>query len=414
MAWSGGTFSRTNGVNSGSQTWQDDRDAGTKIRADRHDTHDQDLADGINSTLHKGGQNTPTADLPMGSQKHTGVGDATARDHYAAANQVADDDFNFCAAAAVAGTGDAIALTPAPAFTAYAAGMRVSFVAEASNTGAVTVNVNALGARAVQKLGAALVAGDITTGDAVELRHDGTQFQMTSPARDPVLTAGVIATADLANGAVATAKIADDAVSLAKMAGGTAGNLITYDASGDPAAVAAGTAGQVLRSNGAGNAPTMQDDISLDSEQPSTSGTSVNFTGISSSAKRITIMFEEVSTNGSDDLLIQIGDSGGLETAGYVSTTAQIDVSPIIVSSTSGFVVSKGTAAAAVSGHMVLTNISDGDGLTWVSSHSTREDGTRVSCGGGTKTLSARLDRLSLVPTGADTFDNGSINILVE
>ena len=55
-----------------------------------------------------------------------------------------------------------------------------------------------------------------------------------------------------------TAGLVDDAVTLAKRAAGTAGNLITFDASGNPAAVATGTAGQVLTSNGAGAAPTMQ------------------------------------------------------------------------------------------------------------------------------------------------------------
>ena len=55
-----------------------------------------------------------------------------------------------------------------------------------------------------------------------------------------------------------TAGLVDDAVTLAKLAAGTAGNLITYDASGNPAAVATGTAGQRLTSNGAGAAPTFQ------------------------------------------------------------------------------------------------------------------------------------------------------------
>ena len=55
---------------------------------------------------------------------------------------------------------------------------------------------------------------------------------------------------------VTTAKIADDAVTLAKMNSGTAGNLISYDSSGDPAAVLTGTAGQVLTSAGSGNPPT--------------------------------------------------------------------------------------------------------------------------------------------------------------
>jgi len=52
--------------------------------------------------------------------------------------------------------------------------------------------------------------------------------------------------------------IADNAVTLAKMAGGTDGELITYDTNGDPAAVAVGTATHVLTSNGAGAAPTFQ------------------------------------------------------------------------------------------------------------------------------------------------------------
>jgi len=51
---------------------------------------------------------------------------------------------------------------------------------------------------------------------------------------------------------------ADNTVGLAQLAGGTDGNLITYDASGDPANVATGTATHVLTSNGAGAAPTFQ------------------------------------------------------------------------------------------------------------------------------------------------------------
>lgn len=67
-------------------------------------------------------------------------------------------------------------------------------------------------------------------------------------------TVGSIQT--IADDAVATAKIADNAVTLAKLAGGTDGNLITFDASGDPAFVATGSSGQVLTSAGAGSPPT--------------------------------------------------------------------------------------------------------------------------------------------------------------
>ena len=61
-----------------------------------------------------------------------------------------------------------------------------------------------------------------------------------------------------ANASVDTIKIADNAVTLAKMAGGTDGNLISYDTNGDPAFVSTGTATHVLTSNGAGAAPTFQ------------------------------------------------------------------------------------------------------------------------------------------------------------
>jgi hypothetical protein len=62
-----------------------------------------------------------------------------------------------------------------------------------------------------------------------------------------------------ARGLVGTTDIDDNAVTLAKMAGGTDGNLITYDASGDPAAVAVGTSGHFLKSQGAGSVPVFAD-----------------------------------------------------------------------------------------------------------------------------------------------------------
>jgi len=65
MSWSGGTFTRTNGTNTGSTLWAQDRDAGTKITATNHDTHDQDLADGINNCLAKDGSNVMTGALDL-------------------------------------------------------------------------------------------------------------------------------------------------------------------------------------------------------------------------------------------------------------------------------------------------------------------------------------------------------------
>lgn len=98
--------------------------------------------------------------------------------------------------------------------------------------------------------GSVLNPGEIFVGNALS---EPTSVAMSG---DTTITqAGVVT---IANDAVTTAKIDDDAVSLAKMAAGTAGNLISYDAAGDPVAVATGTAGQVLTSNGAGLPPTFQ------------------------------------------------------------------------------------------------------------------------------------------------------------
>lgn len=75
MAWSGGTFTRVDGATG----WQDDEAAGTGIEAGLMDTAFNDLAtDGINQSLNKAGQNTPTADLPMGGYKHTNIAAGTA------------------------------------------------------------------------------------------------------------------------------------------------------------------------------------------------------------------------------------------------------------------------------------------------------------------------------------------------
>ena len=68
-----------------------------------------------------------------------------------------------------------------------------------------------------------------------------------------------VSTNGIKDATIATADIADDAVTLAKMAGGTDGQIITYDASGNPVAVGPGTDGQVLTSTGAGSPPAFED-----------------------------------------------------------------------------------------------------------------------------------------------------------
>ncbi len=96
------------------------------------------------------------------------------------------------------------------------------------------------------------------SGKEYALRCDGGQIDFlenTGTETSPTWASRATLDASGISGAV----VADDAVTLAKLAGGTAGNLISYDGSGDPVAVATGSSGQVLVSGGAGNAPAFTD-----------------------------------------------------------------------------------------------------------------------------------------------------------
>ena len=150
-------------------------------------------------------------------------------------------------------------------------------------------------------------------------------------------------------------------------------------------------------------------------EQATTSGTAVDFGSIPSWVTKITIVFNEVSLSGTDDLAVQIGDSGGLETTGYVAsrTTLASDPAIAVVSSTTNFPIGFGSASRLFSGHMVLTAV-DSDRLTWISSHGGKLSTTVTAFGGGSKTLSAGLDRVRITRSGTDTFDAGSVNIIYE
>lgn len=158
--------------------WTDDRDAAIPITASRVDEEMDDVATALTNSLAKDGQTTPTANLPMGGYKLTGLGSGSARTDSLTAGQVQDSATQH---GTVGGTANAITLTLTPAITAYAAGQRFSFVAGAVNTGAVTLNVSAVGAKAITKNGtAALVGGEIANGALIEAIYDGTQFQLVS------------------------------------------------------------------------------------------------------------------------------------------------------------------------------------------------------------------------------------------
>ena len=148
----------------------------------------------------------------------------------------------------------------------------------------------------------------------------------------------------------------------------------------------------------------------------STSGTSIDFTGIPSWVERITIMFQGVSTNGSSITQIQLGTSGGIVTSSYLGSgfIAADANTPAIVNMSSGFLTSGFGAAGYIRhGSIVISNIT---GNSWVAHGITgQSDSTRINMCGGSISLSGTLDRVRITTVnGTDTFDAGSINILYE
>lgn len=150
----------------------------------------------------------------------------------------------------------------------------------------------------------------------------------------------------------------------------------------------------------------------------STSGTSIDFTSIPSWAKRITVMFNGVSTNGSSTPIIQLGDSGGIETSGYLGSGSSVLAasSCTAVLYSTGFGIGGGTAATVVFHGSVQINLLDATANTWCANGVLgRSDVACVFNCSGAKSLSATLDRVRITTVnGTDTFDAGSINIMYE
>jgi hypothetical protein len=150
---------------------------------------------------------------------------------------------------------------------------------------------------------------------------------------------------------------------------------------------------------------------------PFTDNTRAEFTGIPSWAKRITVMFNVVSTSSTSNLLVQIG-SGSFATTNYASAAFSIDGTNAtgVSVSTAGFLVARVvTAAATFNGLISICLIS---GNSWVESgnlinSTTTGFGTTST---GSITLGGALDRVRVTTVnGTDTFDTGSIiNILYE
>jgi hypothetical protein len=243
--------------------------------------------------------------------------------------------------------------------------------------GLINGNIDAAAAIAFSKL-AALDSANILVGNGSNV---ATKVAVTGDVT--ISNAGVTA---IGSSKVVTAMITDANVTTAKIA----------DANVTPAK--------------------LSQPLTLATAQATTSGTSIDFTGIPSWAKRVTVMFSAVSTNGTSSPIIQIGAGGVVADTGYnaQSVVSQNGTTSTGVIYTTGFGVLGAQATNAVTGLFQVQLIT---GSTWIFG-GTHTIGTATATTGvssGVKTLSDTLDRIRLTTVnGTDTFDAGSVNIMYE
>jgi hypothetical protein len=146
----------------------------------------------------------------------------------------------------------------------------------------------------------------------------------------------------------------------------------------------------------------------------STSGTNIDFTGIPSWVRRITITYTGVSTNGANRVIVQLGTVSGFETSSYLGSASALSNAVTTTTNSTGFLVDDVTSANDVRhGSSVLTNPTEN---TWVfASVDALSNAPVTSTAAGSKALGGVLTQVRITTVGGtNTFDAGSINIFFE
>jgi hypothetical protein len=152
--------------------------------------------------------------------------------------------------------------------------------------------------------------------------------------------------------------------------------------------------------------------FTLGSETATTTGTSVTFGSLPTGTKAIHLLFNGVSQTTDDNLLLQLGDAGGIETSGYVSSSMSMEhgANPSMSSNTSGFILKSADTAGILDGTVSLYLLNSST-FSWVESGAYKIKNLNMGISGGTKSLSAELTQVKLGMLGG-AFDAGSVNIL--
>jgi hypothetical protein len=215
-----------------------------------------------------------------------------------------------------------------------------------------------------------------------------------------------------------------------KITGGSSGQLLRTDGSGNlnwsstlgsvsDIKISGGSSGQVLSTDGSSNLSWINTGPVYLGLQSTTSGSIVSFTGIPSWARRITVMFREISTSTvGGSLQIQLGTSSGYETSDYYGAFGYSNSGGGAGAGawSSAMVVGAGDGASGITynGSIILTRLSpSSNAWTGQSIVSERIGETLLWTGAGSKSLAGTLDRISVSTTGG-TFTAGSVNVMYE
>jgi len=375
-----------------------------------------DIASGLTLALCKDGQSTPTANIKMGTFKFTGLGAGT----------IAGDSLRFEQLFSQGNPTDI-----ASAATTDIGAQNTNFLNVTGTTGITSLGTNYNGPKMLKFTGAVTITHNATTlviPGAANYTTAANTFCIAIPKstasgtpdgwaligwEEAANAPGSATTAtNIAGGLAGSIPYQSAVNTTALLAAGTAGQLVVSGSA--PALTAQGTAGQKLVSAGA-SSPTWGSSITASTAVASTSGTSIDFTSIPSWVKKITVLFDGVSTNGNAAIWFRLGTGGVPETTGYIAIEGDTFVSTSSASTqTSAFESSGGGATFARYGSATISNIT---GNSWVCTGMLGNPNTTIylSSFTGTKTLAGALNMIRVTTgNGTDTFDAGTINILYE
>ena len=249
-------------------------------------------------------------------------------------------------------------------------------------------------------------AGTLTNANiASDAAILGSKLADASIAANTKLMDGTISNSKITTGAVTTPKILDLNVTTAKIA----------DSNVTTAKIATGAVTTIKIAAAAVTPDKLERPYTLATAQPSTSGVSVDFIGIIPSwAKRITVMFHNVSTSGTSGVVVRVG-SGSFLTAGYAAGgTDFTGAATATEAETSGLPLSDPPDLIGDIHSGVATIVTLGSNV-WAMSSIVRCGGNRMGMGAASIEVGGTLDRVQVATiNGTDTFDGGTINVSYE